>query len=75
MNNAMLRSGIIDHGWCIDVQKGVVHAFERPGMTQEEKEALQDKFDPFLKNLAQAFAEKSKGDVYVFVPEGSLPND
>ena len=44
-------------------------------MTQQEKDALQDKFDLFLKNLAQAFAEKSKGDVYVFIPQGELSGD
>ncbi|KAL8637580.1 MAG: hypothetical protein Q9226_009110 [Calogaya cf. arnoldii] len=44
-------------------------------MSQKELEDLAEKADPFLKHLAQGFAETSAGDVYVFIPRGQLPNN
>lgn len=64
--------GICDGEWKIDVQNGIKNAFVHPGMSNDDLEALNEKYDPFLKNLAQAFAETSKGDVYVFIPQGRL---
>ena len=64
-------SGLVDGDWLVDVQKAIIEPFRKPGMTQDEIFALNDKADPFLKNLSQAFAEKSKGDVYVFIPKSN----
>ena len=54
---------LVDWDWKTAVQVAVLEAFRRPGMSKDEQFALNEKFDPFLKNLAQGFAEKSKGDV------------
>lgn len=59
----------------IDTQKAIVEPFQKPGMSSDELFALNEKANPFLKHLAQAFAETSKGDVYVFIPQGQLPNN
>ncbi|KAI4202073.1 MAG: hypothetical protein LQ350_002862, partial [Teloschistes chrysophthalmus] len=71
----VLWSSLVDGEWKVAVQEAVLEAFRRPDMTSDELFALNEKFDPFLKNLSQAFAEKSKGDVYVFIPKGELPNN
>lgn len=68
-------SGLCDGAWRIDVQKAIIEPFKTPGMSSDELFALNEKADPFLKNLAQAFAETSKGDVYVFIPNGQLPGN
>ncbi|KAL2046380.1 hypothetical protein N7G274_001827 [Stereocaulon virgatum] len=68
-------TGLCDGDWRFAVQKAIVEPFKRPGMNNDELFALEEKADPFLKNLSQAFAETSKGDVYVFIPEGQLPNN
>lgn len=67
--------GICDGDWKIGVQDGIKNAFVRPGMSSDELDALNEKYDPFLKNLAQSFAETSKGDAYVFIPQGRLANN
>lgn len=67
--------GLCDGEWRLAVQKAIVAPFMLPGMTDDEQFALSAKADPFLKNLAQAFAETSKGDVYVFIPQGRLPGN
>lgn len=68
-------TGICDGDWRFAVQAAIVQPFKRDGMSSDELFALNEKADPFLKNLAQAFAETSKGDVYVFIPEGQLPGN
>lgn len=65
-------TGLCDGEWRIAVQKAIVAPFMLPGMSSDEIFELNAKADPFLKNLSQAFAETSKGDVYVFIPEGQL---
>ena len=67
--------GLCDYTWRSDVQKAIVAPFKLPRMSKDEIFALNVKADPFLKNLAQAFAETSKGDVYVFIPKGRLPGN
>lgn len=66
---------ICDAQWKIDTEKAIIEPFKQPGMSSDELFALNEKADPFLKNLSQAFAEMSKGDVYVFIPKGVLPNN
>ena len=68
-------TGLCDPQWRDSVQKAIMEPFKRPGITNAELSALVDKADPFLKNLSQAFAETSKGDVYVFIPQGQLPGN
>lgn len=68
-------ANICDGDWRFAVQKAIVEPFKLPGMSSDELFALSDKADPFLKNLSQAFAETSKGDVYVFIPQGQLPGN
>ena len=64
-------TGIVDPEWRVDVEKAIVQPFKKDGMTQDELFELHEKADPFLKNLSQAFAEKSSGDVYVFIPKSN----
>lgn len=68
-------SGLCNGEWKINTQKAIIEPFKKSDMSSDELFALDDKADPFLKHLAQAFAETSKGDVYVFIPQGQLPNN
>ncbi len=68
-------AGLCAGEWRIAVEKAIIAPFKLPGMSSDEIFALSAKADPFLKNLAQAFAETSKGDVYVFIPQGRLPGN
>lgn len=68
-------TGLADGEWRVAVQKAIIAPFKQRGMSQKEVEDLNVKADPYLKHMAQGFAEASKGDAYVFIPQGALPNN
>ena len=70
----VLWSSICDMQWYFST----THAIERPfgpdglNLPDDQQKA---RSDPFPKNLAQAFAEKSKGIVYLCIPHTVAPDD
>ena len=61
--------GIVVSVYHYVVESALLKPFGKDGLNLPEDEQKQI-LDPFLKNLSQAFAEQSAGDVYVFVPQG-----
>ncbi|MCJ1377385.1 hypothetical protein MMC17_000480 [Xylographa soralifera] len=67
-------SNMIDMEWYYDTTKAIEKPFGPDGLNLPYDE-VQAKSDPFPKNLAQAFGEKSKGKVYLCIPQTVTPDD
>ena len=70
----VLWSTICDMQWYFDTTRAIRRPFGPDGLNLPDAERA-DKSDPFPKNLAQAFAEKSKGTVYLCIPHTVAPDD
>ncbi|KAI9727381.1 MAG: hypothetical protein M1834_008452 [Cirrosporium novae-zelandiae] len=66
--------GIVSLAWRMSTELAIDKPFGKKGLNKpiDERDAI---VDPFLKHLSQAYAEKSAGDVYVFIPEGVYTAD
>ncbi|KAL8740474.1 MAG: hypothetical protein Q9190_006830, partial [Brigantiaea leucoxantha] len=61
---------MVDRSWRDTTLDAIARPFGREGLGLSVADQNQ-KTDPFLKNLSQAYAEASAGDAYLFMPDGS----
>ena len=70
----VLWSGICDMDWYFETTKSIQRPFGPQGQNLPSDQ-VNAKADPFPKNLSQAFAEMSRGIVYICVPQDQVPDD
>ncbi|KAI9688252.1 MAG: hypothetical protein M1822_001758 [Bathelium mastoideum] len=72
-NTWVLWSGIVDMDWYFATTKAIERPFGPEGQNLPFDQ-VQEKSDPYPKNLSQAFGEASAGRAYICIPEGVASN-
>lgn len=71
LGNVVLWDEVVDNNWYLAQGLAIAQAATQANPNANPNNAV----DPFQKRLAQAFAEASRGDAYVCIPDSEAPNN